>query len=499
MFQDLSQRGVVSALLILTVAVNQPAALAAVRPSQFIDPAPPQVRALADVPPPTARSHDELTFHAAPKPLAPGAVTHDWRSFLGPSHNAISTETPLLKRFGDDGPSMLWQVTKGQGYASAAVVGQRVLMFHRVGNEEIIECLAAETGQRFWKYSYPTSYRDRYNMGDGPRCQPISDGEFVYTFGVEGKLLCLKLATGQLLWQRDILSEFKLTQNHFGVVATPLLEGDLLIINVGAPAGPCVAAFDKRSGKMVWGAGDKWGPSYASPIPATVNGQRRIFIFAGGESRPPSGGLLSIDPADGRIVFRFPWRAPKFESANASSPLIVGNEVFISECYGPGGALLKVLPDGAPRKVWSHKLLNTHFMTPIHKDGYLYGIAGHGPKNAPLVCLELRTGKQMWRTVPRWDSIVQTRQGKRKFDLVPAMASMIQVDGRGLILGEFGHLAWLDLNPKEYRELERVHLFAARNTWSMPALSRGLLYVCQNTKAADGTPPRLICYDLRGE
>jgi len=466
---------------------------------EFVDPAPPKTQELANIPPPRPQKQAGLRFHAAPKPLAAGAVTHDWRSFLGPTHNAISTETLLRKRFGKNGPPLVWEVTKGEGYASPAVVGDRVLLFHRLGNEEVIECLHAETGRRFWKVAYPVSYTDRYGFSGGPRCQPVSDGKMVFTYGVEGKLHGLKLATGQVVWKRDLLREFKLKQNFFGVGSTPLIEGRLLIVNVGAAGGPCVAAFDKGTGKMVWGAGNEWGPGYASPIPATVHGKRRVFVFAGGESRPATGGLLCIDPANGKVDFRFPWRARRYESVNASSPVIVGNQVFISECYGPGGTLLDLRPDGSCRQVWSSDRLNTHFMTPIYKDGYLYGIAGHGPQNAPLVCVEWKTGREMWRIEPEWEETLQTPEGARRYRLSPALASMILVDGRCLLLGEYGHLAWLDLNPRAYRELDRARLFLARETWSMPALSRGLLYVCQNSRGVDNSPPRLLCYDLRAE
>jgi outer membrane protein assembly factor BamB len=482
-------------LLILCV----PAALTLGAASQrFTDPAPPKVRPLPALPAPSPQKQEGLTFRAAPRPLAPGAVTHDWRSFLGPAQNATSTETPLLARFGPNGPAVVWEVTKGEGYASPAVVGERLILFHRVGDEEVVECLHAETGRRFWKHAYPAAYRDRYGYNGGPRCQAVSDGAHVFTFGVEGKLHCLKLATGQVVWARELLREFKLRQNFFGVGATPLIEGDRLIVILGAEGGPTVAAFHTRTGKMLWGAGNEWGPSYAAPIAATVGGRRRVFAFAGGESRPPTGGLLSIDPASGKIDFRFPWRASRRESVNASSPLVVGRQVYISECYGPGGALLDLLPDGSYRKLWSNNVLNTHFMTAIHKEGYLYGVDGHGPRNAPLVCIELRTGKEMWRIEPEWQETVRTPEGERRYQLSPARASLLRVDGRCLMLGEYGHLAWLDLNPKGYRELDRARLFLAGETWSMPVLSRGLLYVCQNSRAIDGTAPRLLCYDLRG-
>ena len=119
-----------------------------------------------------------------------------------------------------------------------AVVGQRVLLFHRVGDSELLECLHAETGRRFWKVAYPTAYSDRYGFSGGPRCQPISDGQSVYTLGVEGKLHCVKLATGQIVWKRDLLREFKLQKNFFGVGSTPLLNDRPIPLLTGAGPRP---------------------------------------------------------------------------------------------------------------------------------------------------------------------------------------------------------------------------------------------------------------------
>lgn len=466
----------------------------------FVDPTPPKVEAMPRLPSPLPQKQDGLKFHKAPKPLAPNAVTHDWRHFLGPSLNATSTETPLLKKFGPNAPALVWEVPKGEGYAAPAIVNDRVLLFHRVGNEEVIECLQAETGQRFWKFAYSSSYRDRYGFSPGPRCQPVSDGDWVYTLGAEGKLHCLRITTGRLLWKRDLLREWKLKPNFFGVGATPLLEDDKVIINLGVDNGPCVVAFDKRNGKLLWGAGKEWGPSYASPVAATVHGKRRIFVFAGGESDPPTGGLLCIDPQTGNVEGQFAWRGTRYESVNASSPVVIGNHVYISECYGAGGVLLDVLPDGSLREVWRNQNLQVHFMTPIYKDGYLYGVDGHGPGNAPLVCIEWKTGKEMWRAEPIWEEAIAnpTRRGPKVWKSIPGLASLLLVDGLCLMQSDSGHLVWLDLNPQGYKELERTRLFNARETWAMPSLSRGLLYIVQNQLAEDETPLRLLCYGLRG-
>ncbi len=466
--------------------------------SGFADPAPPVVQKLPVMEPPLPLPHPQVRFHTKPKPLARDAVTHDWTSFLGPTHDSISTETRLLKKWPVGAPRLVWELRKGTGYSSPAVAGDRLVYFHRLGDEEVVECLHPETGGRYWKLSYPTRYQDRYGYNNGPRSSPVIDSDRVYTHGAEGKLYCLKLETGQVYWKRDLSAEFRLTQDFFGVASTPLIEGDLLIVNLGAPNGPCVAAFDKRSGRMVWGTGSLWGSSYASPVPGTVHGRRHVFVFAGGESQPPTGGLLSIDPFDGKLNFQFPWRSRSYESVNAACPVVIGNQVFISASYKAGGVLLNVMPDGTCQAAWTTDNLGTHWSTAVHKDGYLYGFDGRNEPDASLVCLELKTGKLMWRTVPEWQETIDQNGRQNKVTLSTFRASLLWADGNFLCLGEYGHLLWLDLTPQGHRELARVWLFAARETWSPPVLSRGLLYVNQNYRGMiRGESPRLLCYDLR--
>ena len=199
----------------------------------FADPAPPRIEKLSPIQPLAPSPHPDVKVHAKPKPLPRGAVTHDWKAFLGPTHNAVSTETKLLKSWSASGPTLLWEMRKGTGYSSPAVAGERLVYLHRVGNEEIVECLHPETGARYWKVSYPTQFADRYGYNNGPRASPVIDGDRVYTIGAEGKLHCLKLETGQRYWKRDIAAEFKVPQDFFGVASTPLIEGDALIVNVG--------------------------------------------------------------------------------------------------------------------------------------------------------------------------------------------------------------------------------------------------------------------------
>ena len=442
-----------------------------------------------------ARSEAQARVHAKPQPLAKDAVTHDWTSFLGPAHNATSTETRLSRTLP---PPLVWEFPKGTSYTSPAIAGDRLVFIHRVADEEIVECLHAETGATQWRFKYITDFEDRYGYNNGPRSSPVIDGDRVYTVGAQGQLHCFDARSGKVMWRRHIAREYKVPQDFFGTASTPLVDDTLLIVNVGAPGGPCVVGLDKMTGRDVWRAGKEWGPSYASPIPAVVHGKRRIFVFAGGESTPPSGGLLSIDPATGRVDFSYPWRSRSFESVNASCPVIFDNKVFISASYRTGGALLEIRPDFTHRVVWTTQEFGLHWNTPIYRNGFLYGFDGRNEPDASLACIDGATGKAVWRAAPEWNETF-TAGGSRRQQLVGAYrGSLLAVDDQFLCLGEMGHLVWMDLTPNGYKEISHAWLFAARESWALPVLSRGLLYVVQNTRdIVNGVGPRLLCYDMR--
>jgi outer membrane protein assembly factor BamB len=437
----------------------------------------------------------QAKMYQKPKPLAPGASTHDWTAFLGPSHNAVSTETKLTRTLP---PPLVWELPKGTGYASPATAGDKLVFLHRVGDEEIVECLHPETGASRWQFRYGTVFEDRYGYNNGPRSSPVIDGDRVYTVGAEGPIHCMDLASGKVLWKRDLRREYKVPQDFFGTASTPLIEGNLLIVNVGAPGGPCVVGFEKATGRETWRAGAQWGPSYASPVPAVVHGKRRVFVFAGGESEPPTGGLMSIDPATGKVDFAFPWRSRTRESVNASCPVVFDNKVFVSASYRTGSALVEVKPDFSHKVLWTTNEFGLHFNTAIHRDGYLYGFDGRNEPDASLACVDASSGKIVWRETPEWNDVLQTPGGARQQQVSTYRGSLLEVDGQFLCLGELGHLLWLELTPKGFKEISRAWLFPARESWTLPVLSRGLLYVVQNTRdVLRSSGPRLLCYDLR--
>jgi len=417
--------------------------------------------------------------------LCGSARADDWARFLGPTHNAVSRETKLLHEWPSGGPAVVWEYPKGVGYACPAIAGGRVVLFHRVEEDEVADCLDARTGKRLWTHRYAAPYRARFGDRPSTRASPVIAEGRVFTYGVAGMLHCLDLASGKVVWKRDFAVEPGLAPAFFGTGATPLVLGKQLIHNVGASDGTCVIALDTATGRELWSAKHEWGASYASPVPATIHGRECVLVFAGGQSRPPTGGLLTLDATTGEILNATSHRAEMAESVSASSPVVADGKrglVFVSEAYGSGGAMIGIAPDFSATRPWRTDALGVYWMTPIVKDGCVFGVDGLNQRLAALVCLEASTGKQLWR-----DEL------GGKFQ----RASLLVADGAVLCLGENGDLAWLDLSPKGAVVKAHAQLFNAPETWTAPALSNGLLYVSQNEQGAGGTKPRVICYDLR--
>ncbi len=419
---------------------------------------------------------DRLTLHAAPKPLSAEAKTEDWPRFLGPRHDLHSNETKLLKSWPASGPKMVWEVKRGSGHAPAVVSGDYLVMIHAMDDREVIECLQPETGKRHWKFDYAVRLGSSFGTSDAPRSGPVIDGDLVFTVGVRGDLHCLNLKTGRLVWKTNLDKEYGPAPFFFGRGSCPLVHGNQLIVNVGGKI--CVASFRKRTGELVWSTKHDWHASYASPVSATIHGKKRILVFAGGKVDPPTGGLLSLDPKSGALDGAFPWRARMFASVNAASPVAAGNSVFVTESYTEGGAMVEFAPDGSVKLRWKADRFGSQFTTPVAHDGYLYGI--DGTAGTEMVCYEIKTGREMWRD---GIEIKGARLGR---------ASLLQVDGAFLCLGAQGTLLWLDLTPKGAKILAQAQLFHAPETWGVPTVNRGLLFVNQNALGS-----RLICYDLR--
>jgi outer membrane protein assembly factor BamB len=390
------------------------------------------------------------------------ALAADWPQFLGPTRNGVSTETGLAKSWPDKGPPVVWEREVGEGYSAPVVSGGTLILCHRVGDEEIVEALDAASGKPRWKVAYPTKYSDALGKGDGPRSTPLIAGGKVYTLGAEGMLHCLDLKDGKKVWEKALARDYELRQSYFGVGSSPLLEGDLLLVNVGA-RGAGIVAFDRATGKEVWKATDDEA-SYSSPVAATIDGVRHVFFFT-------RTGLVDLEPKDGTVRFSKRWRARDNASVNAAAPLVVGDTLFLSASYGTGAVLFRVSKD-AVEEVWKgDESLSSHYNTPVQLDGYLYGIDGRQEHGARLRCVELKTGQVKWE--------------KERF----GCASLILADGYVIALTEAGDLVLIEATPEGYREKSRAAVLRAPPCRAEMALADGKLY------GRDGK--RLVCWNVK--
>jgi outer membrane protein assembly factor BamB len=262
--------------------------------------------------------------------LPEGAFAHlgtrkqgcDWPAFLGPLGTGVSPEKGIITPWPRKGLRIIWQKEIGAGYGMPVISRGRLFHFDRFRDQALLTCLKSETGEVLWRFGYRTHYEDYYGYNNGPRCCPVVDDDRVYIHGAEGMLHCVRAADGRLLWKVDTKAEFGVVQNHFGVASAPVVEGDLLIVQVGGSPpgegqelslsmkgnGTGVVAFDKRTGRVRYRVSDELA-SYASPVLATINDRRWCFVFA-------RGGLIGLEPA--RSIFIFHGERGR---SRASTPL----------------------------------------------------------------------------------------------------------------------------------------------------------------------------------
>ncbi len=252
------------------------------------------------------------------------AYGEDWPWFLGPQHTGVSSETELKPDFTAGAPARLWEQRIGTGYSAPSILGEVLVMHHRIGDEEIISCRKVADGEEVWKYTYPTTYSDPYGYNNGPRCSPVLTSELCMTLGAEGMLTCVSMKDGSLIWHHNLQKEFRLPEWFFGMGCSPILSGDRLIVLVGGQPNSGVVAFSVSDGKVLWEAvgKDTWDGaetgrgsqkfewtddemvvSYASPIISKIHGREHLLCFV-------RQGLVSLDPETGTENFHFWFRRP---------------------------------------------------------------------------------------------------------------------------------------------------------------------------------------------
>lgn len=396
----------------------------------------------------------------------PDQPSSDWPQLFGPRRTCAAADQPVDLAWGPEGPSELWSIEVGTGYGSPVVSRGHLVFNHRVGDEEIVQCVNADDGTTIWQHRYPTTFKCEVEYSDGPYSTPVIEDEHVFAVGGQGQMFCLRLDSGEIVWQRDLHQEFDMEDGLFPVGASPLISDGRLIFNLGAidqEAG--ILALDASTGDELWRSTDH-PAGYCSPFAATIHGQPFLFVIT-------NIGLVSLDPATGKgdWMIEHYGRAPM--SYNAVSPLVVGDKVVIVTGPGPGAIGLQVNPDRSHAELWrNRRVLDSQYNTLMLSDNNVIGFTAAGQGGAELRCVDISTGKLQWK----YHSILRRGQG-------------LTVGGALVLLGERGHLASMWPGEKEPEVLAFTEQpLMSDPCYCAPALANSKLYLKDEQ--------RLACFDL---
>ena len=391
------------------------------------------------------------------------ASADDWPDWGGPQRDLVWREKGIVKTLPTTGLlPRVWSKKIGEGYSGPAVANGLVYVtdfIDRDGNagSERVLCLDAESGDVVWQHAYDVAYTVSYP--NGPRSTPLINSGRAYTIGVMGDMFCFAADSGKILWQKNFVNDFGTKLPIWGMVATPLVDGDQLITLVGGSDGALVVSFDKKSGRELWRSLDDVEVGYAPPMIFTFDGVRQLIIW-----HPQA--ISSLNPENGEVYWQVPF--PIRVGLTIPAPRQQGKFLFVTSFYN-GPMLLEVNGKNA-EIVWKgnsdsetktdglHSIMPTPVVTPTH----IYGVGSYGQ----LRCLETMTGKRLWETF--------SATGKARW----WNAFLIPHEDRYFIHNEQGDLIIAKLSPEGYDEVSRAKLIEPTRKvrrrmtiWSHPAFA----------------------------
>ena len=429
----------------------------------------------------------------------------DWPQYLGPQRDAVWRESGVELNFSTRPPKLLWKRPLGGGYSGPAVSGGRVFVVDRRGKpvesvrlpkgknpnfvreplpgKERVVCLDANSGRTLWQKEYEATYSSAALYAIGPRCTPLIHDSLVYSLGAEGQLLALNAGTGNIVWQKDFVTDFGLEMPEWGTAAHPVIHEDLLICTVGGK-GSTVVAFDRKTGAERWRSLNAPQPGYATLVIEKINDVQQLLVW-------DSDKLNGLDPATGKLHWNLTFR-PMF-AMSIGAPRIHDDLIWVMGFNGRSAAIRVTRNNQRAEFAWMPSpkkgvagVLNTALLL----DGYIYS----GGRRGQFRCVDIRTGERIWES----PKPLLKADGSGRGAWQSAFTVYHEPSEQTLIFNDHGEMISARLSPKGYQEaartriIEPTHRVSGRMlVWSHPALAKGRLY-CRNDK-------EIRCYDLRAE
>ncbi|MHC4679302.1 MAG: PQQ-binding-like beta-propeller repeat protein [Planctomycetota bacterium] len=397
----------------------------------------------------------------------PGA----WPRFRGPNFDAVSAEALSPARtWPAGGPSVLWSIAVGEGYAGAAILAGRVYImdYDRENQADVVRCISLNDGKDIWRYSYPVKVKRWHGMS---RTVPAVTEKYVVTMGPKCHVTCLDSGTGEFRWMFNLVKEFNTKVPQWYTAQCPLIDDGKAII---APAGDILMmAVDCETGQILWQTPnpDGWVMTHSSIVPMEFN-ERRFYVYCGGDHI--RGGVVGISAEDGSVLWKTDGWKVRF---NVPVPVIIEpDRIFLTAGYGQtenGCAMLRLAEADGEISVESEFLHPTDVFgsiqhSPIFYDGHIYGVRPDGQ----LACLDLE-GNVIW-----------TSTSANKFGSGPYSI----VAGLIYVMNDTGELALAQAGPTGYIEMARAKVLDGHESWGPMAVASGRLIV-RDTE-------RMVCLDI---
>lgn len=370
-------------------------------------------------------------------------AAQNWRQWRGPDRNGTVASFTAPPSWPDQ-LNQQWKVEVGLGYATPLVEGDRIYMFSRKGENEVMSALAAATGETLWEIGYPapfTMQRSASRHGPGPKSTPVlSDGR-LFSLGMTGVVTAVDAETGQVLWQHpgsDIVPMY--TSHSF----SPLVDGGLIFFHIGGHNQGALTAYDVNTGEVKWSwEGD--GPGYGSPILAELGGTRQIVTIT-------QGKLVGLEAATGALLWEHPYASRNF--TNSMTPLLYGQTLIISATERPVSALRVESGDNGwvPEVLWENDEVTMRMSNGVVVQDMLFSLSVRN--SGQYFSLDARTGETLWLSAPR-----QARN-----------AAILQAGQLVFSLEDDGELVIFRPSRTAFEPLKRYKL-ADTDTWTQPVIS----------------------------
>jgi outer membrane protein assembly factor BamB len=400
-----------------------------------------------------------LLLWLALAPPAAGPAAADWPQWRGPNRdgraqgfNAPRTWPKTLRE--------QWKTTVGVGHSSPLLVGDRVYVFARSGEEEVLMALDAATGKELWRSGQKVAYEMNpaaRDHGKGPKSTPVFSNNRVYTLGIGGSLSCHDAQTGKVVWRKDFSGQYPNTSPLYGTAMSPVVENNLLIAHVGGQDKGALTAFDAATGKVVWSY-EQDGPAYSSPVVATLAGARQVLTFTQKE-------LVGVEAATGKLLWKLP--AKSAYDTNSVTP-VVYKDTLIFSAEDQGVTAVRPVRRGAQMTaevVWNSKQHELYMNSPVLEGNLLFGLSARN--KGQFFCLDADTGKTLWQS--------PGRMGEN--------AAIVNAGGLLFFLTNDANLLVLPAGAKEYAPLVQ-YAVANSPTWAHPVVAGSRILVKDETTLA---------------